>query len=55
MGAGFEEVKLKNAKLAGMTWKLKPYKEDPKETDPVRLVWEKKRSSFRFFCRLSRF
>ena len=35
MELALSEVKLKNAKLAGMTWKLKPYdKEDPKETDP---------------------
>ena len=43
MELALSEVKLKNAKLAGMTWKLKPYdKEDPNETDPIYLVWEKK-------------
>lgn len=41
MELALSEVKLKNAKLAGMTWKLKPYdKEDPNETDPIYLVWE---------------
>ena len=43
MELALSEVKLKNAKLAGMTWKLKPYdKEDPNETDPIYLVWEEK-------------
>lgn len=43
MELALSEVKLKNAKLAGMTWKLKPYdKEDPNETDPIYLVWEAK-------------
>lgn len=49
MELALSEVKLKNAKLAGMTWKLKPYdKEDPNETDPIYLVWEaeKKGSDF---------
>lgn len=49
MELALSEVKLKNAKLAGMTWKLKPYdKEDPNETDPIYLVWEaeKKVSDF---------
>lgn len=41
MELALSEVKLKNAKLAGMTWKLKPYdKEDPNEIDPIYLVWE---------------
>lgn len=41
MELALSEVKLKNAKLAGMTWKLKPYdKEDPNETDPIYLVWK---------------
>lgn len=44
MELALSEVKLKNAKLAGMTWKLKPYdKEDPNETDPIYLVWELKK------------
>lgn len=41
MELDLSEVKLKNAKLAGMTWKLKPYDEtNPNETDPIYLVWE---------------
>lgn len=41
MELALSEVKLKNAKLAGMTWKLKPYDEtNPNETDPIYLVWE---------------
>lgn len=49
MELALSEVKLKNAKLAGMTWKLKPYdKEDPKETDPIYLVWEAEKKVFDF-------
>ena len=41
MELALSEVKLKNAKLAGMTWKLEPYDEtNPNETDPIYLVWE---------------
>lgn len=41
MELDLSEVKLKNAKLAGMTWKLEPYdKTNPNETDPIYLVWE---------------
>ena len=41
MELDLSEVKLKNAKLAGMTWKLEPYDEtNPNETDPIYLVWE---------------
>ena len=41
MELDLSEVKLKNANLAGMTWKLKPYDEtNPNETDPIYLVWE---------------
>ncbi|MDB0840303.1 DUF4925 domain-containing protein [Phocaeicola vulgatus] len=40
MELALSEVKLKNAKLAGMTWKLKPYNQEVEEQDPVRLVWE---------------
>lgn len=47
MELALSEVKLKNAKLAGMTWKLKPYdKEDPNETDPIYLVWEAEKKVF---------
>ena len=47
MELALSEVKLKNAKLAGMTWKLKPYdKEDPNETDPIYLVWEVEKQGF---------
>ena len=47
MELALSEVKLKNAKLAGMTWKLKPYdKEDPNETDPIYLVWEAEKIVF---------
>lgn len=47
MELALSEVKLKNAKLAGMTWKLKPYdKEDPNETDPIYLVWEVEKKVF---------
>lgn len=47
MELALSEVKLKNAKLAGMTWKLKPYdKEDPNETDPIYLVWETEKKAF---------
>ena len=47
MELALSEVKLKNAKLAGMTWKLKPYdKEDPNETDPIYLVWEAEKKGF---------
>lgn len=43
MELDLSEVKLKNAKLAGMTWKLEPYDEtNPNETDPIYLVWEAK-------------
>lgn len=49
MELALSEVKLKNAKLAGMTWKLKPYdKEDPDETDPIYLVWEVEKKVFDF-------
>lgn len=49
MELALSEVKLKNAKLAGMTWKLKPYdKEDPNETDPIYLVWEEEKKVFDF-------
>lgn len=49
MELALSEVKLKNAKLAGMTWKLKPYdKEDPNETDPIYLVWEAEKIVFDF-------
>ena len=49
MELALSEVKLKNAKLAGMTWKLKPYdKEDPNETDPIYLVWEAEKKAFDF-------
>lgn len=41
MELDLSEVKLKKAKLAGMTWKLEPYDEtNPNETDPIYLVWE---------------
>ena len=41
MELDLSEVKLKNAKLAGMTWKLEPYDEtNPNETYPIYLVWE---------------
>lgn len=47
MELALSEVKLKNAKLAGMTWKLKPYdKEDPNEIDPIYLVWEAEKKVF---------
>lgn len=47
MELALSEVKLTNAKLAGMTWKLKPYdKEDPNETDPIYLVWEAEKKVF---------
>ena len=49
MELALSEVKLKNAKLAGMTWKLKPYdKEDPNETYPIYLVWEAEKKVFDF-------
>lgn len=49
MELALSEVKLKNAKQAGMTWKLKPYdKEDPNETDPIYLVWEVEKKVFDF-------
>lgn len=49
MELALSEVKLENAKLAGMTWKLKPYdKEDPNETDPIYLVWEAEKKVFDF-------
>lgn len=49
MELALSEVKLKNAKLAGMTWKLKPYdKEDPNETDSIYLVWEAEKKVFDF-------
>ena len=49
MELALSEVKLKNAKLAGMTWKLKPYdKEDPNETGPIYLVWEAEKKVFDF-------
>lgn len=40
MELDLSEVKLKNAKLAGMTWKLEPYDETNPKTDPIYLVWE---------------
>lgn len=41
MELDLSEVKLNNAKLAGMTWKLEPYDEtNPNETAPIYLVWE---------------
>lgn len=47
MELALSEVKLKNAKLAGMTWKLKPYdKEDLNEIDPIYLVWEAEKIVF---------
>ena len=47
MELALSEVKLKNAKLAGMTWKLKPYdKEDSNETDLIYLVWEAEKKVF---------
>ncbi|MBV3848797.1 DUF4925 domain-containing protein [Phocaeicola vulgatus] len=47
MELALSEVKLKNAKLAGMTWKLKPYdKEDPNKIDPIYLVWEAEKKVF---------
>lgn len=50
MELALSEVKLKNAKLAGMTWKLKPYdKEDPNETGPIYLVWEAEKKVFDFW------
>lgn len=51
MELALSEVKLKNAKLAGMTWKLKPYNQEVEEQDPVRLVWESEKGIplFRFF------
>lgn len=49
MELALSEVKLKNAKLAGMTWKLKPYdKEDPNDIDPIYLVWEAEKIVFDF-------
>ena len=45
MELALSEVKLKNAKLAGMTWKLKPYNQEVEEQDPVRLVWESEKNS----------
>lgn len=49
MELALSEVKLKNAKLAGMTWILKPYdKEDPNEIDPIYLVWEAEKIVFDF-------
>jgi len=49
MELALSEVKLKNAKLAGMTWKLKLYDEkDPNETDPIYLVWEAEKKVFDF-------
>lgn len=49
MELALSEVKLRKAKLAGMTWKLKPYdKEDPNETDPIYLVWEAEKKVFDF-------
>lgn len=49
MELALSEVKLEKAKLAGMTWKLKPYdKEDPNETDPIYLVWEAEKKVFDF-------
>lgn len=45
MELALSEVKLKNAKLAGMTWKLKPY---DNETDPIYLVWEAEKKVFDF-------
>lgn len=47
MELALSEVKLKNAKLAGMTWKLKPYdKEDLNKIDPIYLVWEAEKIVF---------
>ena len=46
MELALSEVKLKNAKLAGMTWKLKHDKEDPNETDLIYLVWEAEKKVF---------
>lgn len=47
MELALSEVKLKNAKLAGMTWKLKPYdKEDLNKIDPIYLVWEAEKKVF---------
>ena len=40
MELALTDVKLKNAKLAGMTWKLKPFNLEVEEQDPIRLVWE---------------
>lgn len=49
MELALSEVKLKNAKLAGMTWKLKPYdKEDHNKIDPIYLVWEAEKKVFDF-------
>lgn len=49
MELALSEVKLKNAKLAGMTWKLKLYDEkDPNEIDPIYLVWEAEKKVFEF-------
>lgn len=49
MELALSEVKLKNAKLAGMTWKLKLYDEkDPNEIDPIYLVWEAEKKVFDF-------
>lgn len=59
MELALSEVKLKNAKLAGMTWKLKPYNQEVEEQDPVRLVWGVRKRIPLFGsllkCRLSRF
>lgn len=44
MELALSEVKLKNAKLAGMTWKLKPYDKE----DPIYLVWEAEKKVFDF-------
>ena len=40
MEVGLSEVKLKNGKVGGMSWKLKGYKEEVEEEDGVGLVWE---------------
>lgn len=49
MELDLSEVKLKNAKLAGMTWKLEPYDEtNPNETDPIYLVWEAEKKGLGF-------
>lgn len=49
MELDLSEVKLKNAKLAGMTWKLEPYDEtNPNETDPIYLVWEAEKKMLGF-------